>query len=137
MDRRRGIGLIIVSGNSDSENINGNLKLSRKIDKWEHKVHLAFNLSESAGEDSAESYLLDYNAKRDISKRRFLFGDARYFDDKFDSFDRIVVLSLGYGYRMFNNEKIKWTVAVGPGYRDAQFENSSANASSITACGSI
>ena len=123
-------GLVIVSGNSDSQLINGSLEAAKKQFLFVHRVNLAFTTAESNGEDSAESYLIAYNNKYDFSQRQFWFGDIRYLDDKFDSFHRIITVSTGYGYRLFDDKTRRWSVAIGPGYRDTKLQDTGEDSSS-------
>lgn len=128
-------GIVIVSGNSDSETINAGLELGKKVDVWEHTFKLSANSSESDGDKSAESYLAAYNAKYDLDAKSFLWGDLRYLDDKFDSFDGIATIGAGYGYRISNSDELKWNVSAGIGYRDTEFESTGEDISGVAFIG--
>lgn len=130
-----GAGLVLASGNSDSKTLNGTLTLNKKLEYWDHTIDAAFNLAENDGEDSAESYLLAYDAKYAFTQRQFFFGDGRYLDDKFDSFDRIITLSLGYGYYIYQLKNLSWSISVGPGYRDTSIDTTGEDISSAALVG--
>ncbi len=116
-------GIVLVDGNSNSKIINVGLSLSKNIEDWEHTIKLAANTAENNGDKSAESYLAAYNIKYDFSEKSFLFGDLRYLDDKFDSFNGITTIGGGYGYRISNTELFKWSVNAGLGYRNTEFDS--------------
>ncbi len=116
-------GIILIDGNSNSKIINAGLSVNKKVETWENTLKVAANTAENNGDKSAESYLAAYNIKYDISEKSFLFGDLRYLDDKFDSFDGISTIGGGYGYRISNTELLKWFVNAGLGYRNTEFDS--------------
>jgi len=128
-------GIVIVSGNSDSETVNVGLALTKKADVWEHTFKFMANSSESDGDKSAESYLAAYNAKYNLDPKSFLWGDLRYLDDKFDSFDGITTIGAGYGYRISNSDELKWNVSAGIGYRDTEIESTGEDISGVAFIG--
>jgi len=115
-------GLILTSGNSDTEVLNVGLKLGKKQENLEHTFLLAANTAEDSGEKSAESYLGAYNLKYNLNDKNFVFGEARYLDDKFDSFEGISTIGAGYGYRIINTEDHSWVLSAGLGYRTTELE---------------
>jgi len=128
-------GIVIVSGNSDSEVINIGLDLTKKVDVWEHTFKFSANSAESDGDKSAESYLAAYNAKYNLDEKSFLWGDLRYLDDKFDSFDGIITIGAGYGYRISDSDELKWSVGAGVGYRDTEVESTGEDISGVAFIG--
>lgn len=124
-------GIVIVSGNSDSEVINVGLDLTKKIDVWEHTFKFSANSAESDGDKNAESYLAAYNAKYNLDAKSFLWGDLRYLDDKFDSFSGITTIGAGVGYRISESDELKWSVGAGVGYRDTEIESTGEDISGV------
>lgn len=116
-------GFINVGGNANSKVLNTSMKLSKEEGNWKHDGLLASIVAESNGVDSAESYLGSYNGQYQLSLRDYVFGDARYLDDKFDSFEEIYTVGGGYGYQVLNKEHIKWDLSVGLAYRSTQRED--------------
>ena len=111
-------GLIVSSGNTDSENANVGLKFTKEGEVWIHEFGLGLYQASNNDIDSAESFNADYTIKRDLSERRFIFGALSYLDDDFDGFTEQASAAVGYGYRLFNSEPRAWDVAIGVGYRD-------------------
>lgn len=125
-------GLIIVDGNSQSKTLNTALSLSKASEKWEHSVDVAATSSESESEKSAESYTAQWDTKYLLSERLFLFGDIRYFDDKFDSFDSISSAGTGLGYKVLLSDTTQWDISSGVGFRKTKLEESGENQSGAT-----
>lgn len=115
-------GLILTSGNSDTEVLNAGLKLGKKSGDFEHTFLFTANTAEDDGDKSAESYLGAYNLKYNLNDKSFVFGEARYLDDKFDSFEGITTIGAGYGYRVLNTEDHSWALSAGLGYRSTDLE---------------
>ena len=115
-------GLVIVEGNSESQVLNASLTFENVSDKWDHKLKLAATSAESNGDKDAESYTAAWDTQYTLSERTFAFGDLRYFDDKFDSFEAIYTSAVGAGYRVINTEKISWKTSAGVGYRQTELE---------------
>lgn len=110
-------GLVIVDGNSESQVLNASLGFENVGEKWEHSLKLAATSAESDGDKSAESYTVAWDSQYNLNERTFLFGDARYFDDKFDSFEAIYTTAFGAGYKVIKSEATNWKVSAGAGYR--------------------
>lgn len=124
-------GISLVGGNSESEIITAGLQLGKKVGKWEHNAELSILKSESEFVDdtgaketreTADSLLAGWISKYTFSKRTFAYGDLRYLDDKFDSFDAVVTVSAGLGYKVLMREDVKWDVSLGLGYRDTEYD---------------
>ena len=111
-------GLIKASGNTDSENFNVALGLTKDGEKWHHDFGIGFYQASADGVDSADSVKADYTVKRDLTARRFVFAGLNYLDDDFDGFTEQSSVSAGYGYRIIMNDPNVWEVGIGVGYRD-------------------
>ena len=92
------LGYVLVGGNTESEVLNAGLEFSKEVDKWAHKAKLTSVKATSNDVDSAESYSAGWRSEYSISERSYGFGDFRYFDDEFDSFEEIYTAALGDGY---------------------------------------
>lgn len=116
------LGYVLVGGNTESEVLNLGVEFSKKQDKWNHEAKLAAVKATSNDVDSAESYSAGWRSEYDLSERSFAFGDLRYFDDKFDSFEEIYTAAAGYGYKVLLRENLTWELSAGVGYRDTTIE---------------
>ena len=116
-------GISIVSGNSDSQIITAGVEVGKKTGPWEHSAKLSILKSESGDTETADSLLAGWVSKYLISDRSFVFGDLRYLDDDFDSFDAIYTVAVGYGYKVLMEEGHTWDVSAGAGYRDTEYDS--------------
>ncbi len=125
-------GLVLVEGNSESKVANGAVNFDY-IDgaPWEHSAGISGTSAEADGLKSAESYTAEWVTKYLLSERTFVFGDVRYFDDKFDSYETIYTASLGAGYKVIIQEDISWDLSAGFGYRKTKEEDTGDNQSGI------
>lgn len=111
-------GIVVSSGNTDSENANVGLGFVNEGEVWTHELGFGLYRASNNDIDSAESFNADYTIKRDLSERRFIFGTLSYLDDEFDGFTEQTSISVGYGYRVYETEPRGWEVGIGVGYRD-------------------
>ncbi len=111
-------GIVVSSGNTDSENANVGLSFINEGEVWTHELGFGLYRASNNDIDSAESFNADYTIKRDLSERRFIFGSLSFLDDEFDGFTEQVSLGAGYGYRIFDTEPRGWEVGAGIGFRD-------------------
>lgn len=128
-------GLVSVRGNTESQVLNLGLELSNKADIWENTFKANATNAESNDEQTAESYSAEWLGKRDFDERQYAFGNLRYLDDQFDSFDGIITAGIGYGYRVILNDRTQWELSAGLGYRDTELENTGEDISGVTFLG--
>lgn len=126
------LGYVQVSGNTESETLNAGIRLEKIHDKWKHVAKASAIRAAEDDEASSESYGASWRSEYSLSARSFTFGDIRYFDDKFDSFEEIYTISAGFGYKVFNREGLTWDLSAGIGYRDTAIESTQEDISSIT-----
>lgn len=117
------LGLVATSGNTETENINAKLKLTKVVAKWVHEANFTALSSSSEDQDTgenrttAEKYTADYKADREIDERSYLYGITTYEDDRFSGFDYQATAGAGYGYKVIAEENRTLALEVGPGYR--------------------
>ncbi|MGI1679069.1 MAG: DUF481 domain-containing protein [Cellvibrionaceae bacterium] len=112
------LGFVDVSGNSESRSLNGAITLEKTADQWKHIAKITALQSSTDGDTSGESYSAGWRSEYSFDARLYGFGDFRFFEDKFDSFDEIYTLAFGVGYRVIMEEDVTWNVSAGIGYRD-------------------
>ena len=110
-------GLAITSGNTDTKNLNGRLKLINNRGLWRDTIGVeALSFSDN-NTTTAERYTFNYKADRKISANEYLFGAFRYDDDRFSGFDYQSSLTAGYGRRLFERARSHLDAEIGGGYR--------------------
>ena len=111
-------GIVVASGNAESENANIGLAFINEGVNWTHELGFKLLKASADDEDTAESISADYIAKRDLTDRSYLFAGLSYLDDSFDGFTEQASAMAGYGYRFIDTEAVGFEVGVGVGYRD-------------------
>ncbi len=131
------LGYVLISGNTESESLNSALKFEKIQDKWKHTAKLSAIRAEAVDETSNEKELSSrsssagWRSQHSLSDRAYTFGDFRYFDDEFDSFEETYTASIGFGYSVFKTEGKTWDVSLGTGYRDTTVEETQEDVSGV------
>jgi putative salt-induced outer membrane protein len=111
------LGFTSTSGNSDTENLNARLAVSRESDQWRHTASLDSIRNESEGETSADSQALKARSEYKFGEKSYTFGQLRLEDDEFSGFEYQRTLTFGAGSRFIENDKHLLDASIGLGYR--------------------
>lgn len=110
-------GLVVSSGNTQTETANAKLNLAREDGKWKNAFGLAgLYASDDTGTTAQRWEALtqsDYN----FSPKTFWFGAARYEKDEFSGFEYQATVSSGLGRKFINTDRTKFTGSAGLGYK--------------------
>jgi putative salt-induced outer membrane protein len=111
-------GLVIASGNTDTKTANAKLALATEIDKWKHQFGAAalYASSEPDG-TTAQRWEVFEQTDYNFSPRNFVFGAARYEDDKFSGFDYQAIVAGGLGHKFIDTDATKFIGTAGVGYK--------------------
>jgi putative salt-induced outer membrane protein len=111
-------GLVIASGNTETETANAKLQLANEIDQWKHQFGGA-GLYASSEEEGTTARRWEAFAQSDynFSPRTFWFGAARYEDDEFSGFEYQATVSTGLGRKFIDTDVTKFTGTAGVGYK--------------------
>lgn len=110
-------GLAITSGNSETETLNGSIKLINQQDLWRHTIDASALTVSDEDSTTAERYTFGYKASRKINESDYLFSAFRYDDDRFSGFDFQSSLTAGYGRRVFERRRSSLDIEAGLGYK--------------------
>ena len=111
-----GLGFFSSSGNSDSTNLNADLKLVHKnASRWTHNLKALALSADSNDVRTAERYFAAYKADFAISKKSYFFGSIEGDKDQFSAYDLRTTEALGYGYKILVSDIHKWNVELGLG----------------------
>jgi len=91
------LGFSSTSGNSDSENLNASLGLSREADNWKHSVALESLKTKTDGETSVDRFEFRERSEYGLGERSYLYGQLRYEDDEFSGYDYLASATIGAG----------------------------------------
>ncbi|NNC97621.1 MAG: DUF481 domain-containing protein [Gammaproteobacteria bacterium] len=110
------LGYFSSNGNSDSTNLNADLKMSYSLGgRWTHKLKASAMSANNEEVSSAERYFLAYQADFAMNARSFLFARVEAEKDRFSAYDLRTTESAGYGYKLFDTDTRKWIVEAGVG----------------------
>jgi putative salt-induced outer membrane protein len=114
------LGYLATSGNTDSTNGNGSLKVAWDLDgPWKHDwTALAIN-ARTSGITTAEAYAAGYKAQRDFSEAGYIFFSGDWRQDRFSGYDKQVTEAVGYGRRLITTERQMLAVEGGAGAKQS------------------
>jgi putative salt-induced outer membrane protein len=129
-------GLVIASGNTEAKTANAKFQLATEIDKWKHQFGGA-GLYASSDPDgtTAQRWGVFEQTDYNYSPRNFVFGAARYEDDKFSGFKYQAIVSGGIGHKFIDNDVTKFVGTAGVGYKFFETEDSFDDAGVLIAPG--
>lgn len=117
------VGLLIRSGNTDSESWKGKLNLEREVNLWRHQGEFDYYRQKTENLDGVSVVDADRffasaqtNRKFEEGSNSSLFIYASYEDDRFSSYEYQSTLAAGYGNRYTWREGLFADFEVGPGY---------------------
>lgn len=96
------LGYSSTSGNSDAENLNASLGLSRETADWKHSLTLDSLKAKTDGETSADRFELRGRSEYGLGERSYLYGQLRYEDDEFSGYDYQASATAGAGSRLLD-----------------------------------
>lgn len=120
-------GYSSVSGNKDTESVNGRFSLSYEIEKWRHAGFVAANTSSShdnltGDQTDTEKYVGQVKSDYKYSKNSYAFGVVDYDDSKYSGFDYQASYAFGGGYRFLNDAVHQLDAELGFGSRQSKEE---------------
>ena len=111
------LGFVSTSGNSESENLNASLSVSRELGRWKHAAAIETIRAKTEDVVSADSLVLSEKSEYSLGEKSYVFGKLRYEDDEFSGYDRQASVSFGVGSRFVENERHLLDASLGLGYR--------------------
>lgn len=112
-----GAGLLVASGNTESQSANVDVNATFAWEIWRHKLKLSGYQASEDGEDTAERYTGSVQSDYRFSERGYLFVNGNYSSDRFGAFDRRASLTAGLGRRMLEREAMTLDLEAGLGRR--------------------
>jgi len=110
------LGIVVTTGNSETTNLNGGLNLSYEKGRWKNVFQGNGQFTESQGITTQQQFFLQNQTNYSWGKN-FIFGNLNYTQNRFSPYDYQGVGSIGYGRTLFDSDKFRLTVQVGPGVR--------------------
>ena len=125
-EREGELGVLVTSGNSSTESINGKVKLNYEVVDWFNKAAIEglYSAQETKNDDgttskdtSAQKFMASDKSGYNFDELNYIFMLGTYEYDLLSGYYYQVTLSPGYGRRLINTDRTKLEVEVGPGYR--------------------
>lgn len=110
-------GLVIASGNTETETANAKLSLEREAGNWKNAFGLAGLYASDEDGATAQRWEVLGQSDYSFSPKSFWFGAARYEKDEFSGFEYQAILSSGLGRKFIDTNRIKFTGTAGVGYK--------------------
>lgn len=110
-------GLVIASGNTDTETANAKLALARESGNWKNAFGLAGLYASDSTGTTAQRWEALTQTDYSFSQKNFWFGAARYERDKFSGFVYQAIVSSGLGHKFINNDTTHLIGTAGVGYK--------------------
>jgi putative salt-induced outer membrane protein len=116
-------GLVVASGNTETETANAKAELVNTTGRWKHAVGAAGLYASDEGERSAQRWELFGQSDYNFSAKTFWFGAARYEQDEFSGFAYQAILSTGLGRKFIETDVTKLIGTAGVGYKFFETED--------------
>lgn len=110
-------GVSITTGNTDSRDLNGKLKLSHVTGPWTNRWRLEAMRASEDGEKTDDRLLGEFTSDYSLTKHDYVFGALRGKRDDFSGYDYQASAAFGYGRKLWISEKGYWDAEIGPGIR--------------------
>jgi putative salt-induced outer membrane protein len=109
-------GLVVASGNTESETANAKLKFENTLDQWKHTFGGAALYASDEDGQTANRWDVFGQTDYNFSPRTFWFGSARYGEDAFSGFEYQATATTGLGRKFIDTDVTKFVGTAGVGY---------------------
>jgi len=110
-------GLVFANGNTNAQNANAKVEVSRTQDQWKNTFGAKAIYASADELTTGQRWEVYGQSEYSFSPKNFWFGAARYEDDRFSGFEYQVTASTGLGRHFIDNDKTKLTGTAGVGYK--------------------
>jgi putative salt-induced outer membrane protein len=117
------LGYTGVGGNTQSTNLTNKLNAIYQKNKWTDTFTVESLYSSSNSVASAEHYAATAEFNFNFEPISFLFMRNNSIYDKFNAYDINISNVIGYGKRVFDNQKVSIDLQAGPGERVTRINN--------------
>jgi len=116
-------GASLATGNSQTKNINGQLKLKYESGPWSHRFKLSTLQASENGDSSANRTVAEYSSRYAYDDRNYAFDSVRASHDAFSGYSYQAAVAAGLGRKLWVSDRGELTVEAGPGYRRSKVKN--------------
>ena len=113
-------GLVMSSGNTDTDTLNAKFALKHETEQWIQASGGQVLRAETDDEKTANRFDVGARIGYKLTDRSYLVGSLRYEDDEFSPFEYQATIGLGYGYKFIDTPRTQLVGELGPGWREAE-----------------
>jgi len=110
-------GLVVASGNTNTETANAKINMKYETDHWKNLVGGAALYASDEDGKIANRWETFGELGWKFTERNFLFGAGRYEEDEFSGFEYQATVSGGVGRRFLDRPNTTMVGTIGAGYR--------------------
>ncbi|WBA08429.1 DUF481 domain-containing protein [Salinivibrio kushneri] len=111
------LGLQQLSGNADSQTVNGEVNGQYDGEQTRYQASASVLQVEKDGEEDKRKTELETQANRGISARSYVLLNATYVADRYGPYYDDFMLATGLGHQWRQSDTFQLSTEVGPGYR--------------------
>lgn len=112
-----GLGYQSLSGNSDSQTLNGNVELTYTKGRYQTSGEAKYIMAKKNGSEDKRKLSTSLKSKRMIRDGYYFYGNGSYVDDRYGPYYVDSLISAGVGYRLFSYATFQTLIDIGPGFR--------------------
>lgn len=109
-------GAVVARGNSEKESFNAGFEVTREWVRWKQAFGLSGVYAGDAIGTTGQRWDLRTQSDYRFHPKGFSFASSRYEEDRFSGFEYQMALSMGLGWRFFDDDKILTSLALAVGY---------------------
>lgn len=117
-------GFTSTRGNTETTNIYANIQAQNELAKWRHNARANILYNAQSGSTDAERYIAAWESDRKLSERTWVFGAARYQNDRLSSIEQQFSVTGGWGKRFIDRERQTFESTFGAGFKWFQEQDS-------------
>lgn len=110
-------GVVIATGNTETESANVKLNMANEVDKWKYSFGADALYGSDESGATAQRWEVFGQSDYNFSPKTFWFGAARYEQDRFSGFEYQGTVSTGLGRKFIENDRTKFVGTAGVGYK--------------------
>lgn len=124
-------GYLATSGNTNNSSLNAAFEVSYKVEKWRHLLAAAVINATEDNATTADAVEIAWKSERNLAQHNYLFGQLDWREDRFSGYETQFSQTVGYGRRLIDTDKHKFSVEIGAGARQSELADGSKESESI------
>jgi putative salt-induced outer membrane protein len=110
-------GAVAARGNTTTDSANAKFDVAREFVEWKHALGLAAVYQSDENGATGQRWEARGQSDYRFNPKGFVFGSARYEEDRFSGFEYQTTYGAGLGWRFYDDPITKFIVQLGLGYK--------------------